>query len=449
MRRRLLDALQLDRTLAFALAARIWQSFSGPITIAFLIGSLTLSEQGVYYACINIIGIQAFFELGLLNVLISHVGHEAAALRVRDNSSAEDHDTDQAAMRLGELMRASSRWFGGATWLFLCLGYLVGGWALSNTSSEVAWVLPFACLVPLAAIMFYLSPWLAILEGAGHREAVYRFRLEVACVGSFVAWLSLAAGLKLWALVLPMFLQAGWGVYLVFVKQRQFFWRFRSLCDCPNDFSWAHNVLPMQWRMAAASLAAHLATQYFTLIVLTFHSDEQAAPLGMTLSVTTAVQTLAMAWTQTKFALVAAYHGGGDRELAGTIWRHTAVVSTLCLCVALTGLCVLVWLIRYIGWELQERFLTTPQIILLSIGCIVNHGIALQGFYVLSRRSNPLVVPLVVGYLSTAIAVWSAGYWFAANGVLAGYAITLALVALPLHTWAYIRFRSRRAAASS
>ncbi|MEM1070350.1 MAG: hypothetical protein AAGI63_15715, partial [Planctomycetota bacterium] len=91
MHRKIRDRLQLDRPLGFAVATRVWQGISGPITIVLLVQALTLSEQGVYYAMIGIVGIQAYFELGLLNVLVSQSGHEMAAIRqLESDQNGED-----------------------------------------------------------------------------------------------------------------------------------------------------------------------------------------------------------------------------------------------------------------------------------------------------------------------------------------------------------------------
>ena len=64
---------QFDRPLAYALLTRLWQAASGRLHPAADC-SLDLSEQGVYYGIIGIVGIQAYFELGLLNVLVSQSG---------------------------------------------------------------------------------------------------------------------------------------------------------------------------------------------------------------------------------------------------------------------------------------------------------------------------------------------------------------------------------------
>ena len=436
MPRRLADSLQVDRPLVMALAARVWQAISGPVTILFLIASLSLPEQGVYYALVNLVGIQAFFELGLLNVLISHAGHESAGL---------NRDDAEAARRMAELIRASRRWFAGAAGCFVMLGYGVGWYSLGNASADVAWRWPYACLLPLAAFAFYLSPSLAILEGAGYRHAIYRYRLEIALAGSLVMWAALAAGAKLWALVAATAVQSLGAAFLILVRHRHFFARFRGL-PRPHRFAWVTDVLPMQWRMATASLVAHVATHYFSLIVLTFHSDREAAPLGMTLSVTLAIQMLAMAWVQTKFPLVAAHHGGGDSDSADAIWRRTAIVSGGLLVAGLAALAGLVTLLARLDDSLGARFLPPSLIAWLGVGCVANHAIALQGFAVLARRANPLVVPLTLGFAVTAVAVWVCGYRFATEGLLVAYALSLTLCALPLHTWAYRRFLRRRSA---
>ena len=477
--RRLIQILQFDRPLAFALAARIWQGISGPVTIALLIESVSLREQGVYYGLVSIVGIQALFELGLLNVLVSHAGHQAALLNERTGLNegvkpseslgpSEDaggdrladkrpgsQDVDavsEAALRMRELIRGANRWFGGAAVLYVLVALVFGWRTLADTSQAVGWEMPLLVLVPLAAVPVFLSPKLAILEGAGHRDAVYRFRFWQAVMGSFGVWAALLAGWKLWALVVATLVQGVCTLYLVYWHKASFFARFRGIDSRPADFSWLHNVVPAQWRMAMASIAAHLATQFFTVVVLAFHSEAEAAPLGMTLSVTMAIQMLSLAWVQTKFSVISAYHGAGNREAAGTMWRHTALVSTAILAFALGALLVLISLLPYlaavsprIDRDVADRFLAPYQVIVLSIGCIANHLVAVQSFYVISRAAAPLVVASVGGFLTTAVAVWIGGYHFSTDGVLIAYAATMAGVTLPLHTLAYLRFRARRA----
>lgn len=439
--------LQLDRPLAYALMTRVWQAASGPITIVLLIRSLDLAEQGVYYGIIGIVGIQAYFELGLLNVLVSQSGHETAAMKKLEAASGDgalqeaDPEWIAAAARMRDLIRDSFRWFCGAG-LFYGVAALVFGW-YSLADSEVAWRGPLLVLVPIAAISVCLSPGLSILEGAGFRDVIFRFRFLQMTIGSVVIWISLEYGLKLWALVLSSSVQALMFMYITFVGQAEFFRKFRRLEDRPSNFDWIHQVLPVQWRVALIGASFHFATQFFTVIVLWFHSDADAAPLGMTLSITTAIQMLALAWVQTQYPVVSLHHGAGEREKAGTIWRRTAVISTLLLVagfVVLTaGVACLPWLDR----NIEDRFLEAWQVAVLGLGCLAIHIANVQGYYVLARRANPLLVASLFGSIATAAAVWLGGYFYSTDGVVLGYALATCLVLAPVHTFAYAQFRRK------
>ncbi len=442
---RISKRLQLDRPLLFALAAKSWQAISGPITLILVISAFSVSERGVYYGLVSIIGIQAIFELGLLNVLISQAGNEAAKLNKKINST--EHENQLAAQRMALLITGSWQWFLMVAFLFVLAGLGFGWLSLASVETQLNWWLPLTVVIPIAGVSIALAPSLAILEGAGYRDSIYSFRLLQIVTGNVVVWIALATGLGLWTIVLATTVQAAWGCYLVFGLHKDFFARFRSL-PLPNDgFSWSRDVVPMQWRVAVISVAHYLASQLFVIVVLGREAADAATDagrLGPTLTITTAIQMLALTWVQTKFSLVSAHHGAGEREQAGTMWRQTALISTALLCLALGTLILLIAILPWLGrgWELN--FVLPWQLTALSVGLIANHLLALQSFYVMARRANPFWIPSVVGLLITAAAVWTFGRMYSTSGLVVAYAVTTGAIALPLHTWAYIRFRREK-----
>lgn len=437
--------LQLDRPLFYALTAKCWQAVTGPITLMLVLSAFSVAEQGVYYALVNIIGIQAIFELGLLNVLISQAGIEAARISKGDVKDPLAHVL--AAQRMGVLIKSSWHWFLMAGLLFVCAGWCFGWVILSPVKTGLNWWLPLAVVIPIAGMSIAFAPALAILEGAGFRDSIYRFRLVQIVTGSFVVWASLLMGLELWTIVLATCVQTLWAGYLVFSKHAEFFDRYRKLPKPDDGFSWSRDVVPLQWRVALISVAHYLASQLFVSVVIGRDAAESAVDagrLGATLTITTAIQMLALTWVQTKFALVSAHHGAGEREVAGTMWRQTALISTALLCVALATLAALLTALPLAGrgWEL--KFIFPWQLLVLSVGLIANHLLALQSFYVMSRRANPLWIASVAGLLVTASAVWIFGRMYSTSGLVVAYALATGLVALPLHSWAYFRFRRNK-----
>ncbi|WP_146533869.1 hypothetical protein [Rubripirellula reticaptiva] len=422
---------------------KVWQVLAGPITIALIIVNFSLQDQGVYSAIIGIIGIQSLFELGLLNVLIGQAGHELPHF---SGDGTSDSDVQNESMkRMAELIRYSRRWFAIASILFVALAFAIG-WITFQRGNADGWQWPLAFVIPLSAITVFLSPSIAILEGAGFRAEVYRNRLFQMITGSLVVWLGLTLGFKLWVLVLSATVQVGWMAYLTHWRHASFFQQFLVVKQRPFNFSWRYDVAPIQWRSAIVSIVFYIATGLFTVIVINFHSATEAAPLGMTLTVTSAIQMLALAWIQTKYPLVAAMHGARRREEAGTLWRQISVTSTALLVTGLGTLTALIALLpiaeTWTSVALVPRFLSVTQVVMLGVGCVLTHAIAIQGFYVLSRRSSPLIGASVLGYGTVAVAVWLGGYYGGTNGLLVGYATAMLIVAFPIHTFAYLKFRS-------
>lgn len=462
------ERLQLDRPLAYALAERVWQTLTGPVTVWLMIWKLSEETTGLYTGIGGVIGIQNLFELGMLNVLIGHAGHASAAIRQSESNTSDDDSLNPSLVvqrrRMKTLIDASGRWFAIAGLLFAVVAIAWGWFMFTRTekadvvSSPLAWAGPLVVVVPMAAMIVCLSPRLAILEGSGKRELIYRYRLYQRLTGTFAVWGGLLAGIGIWALVLSTFVQLIWTIYVPFLKCREFFARFQSIPAASDGaeqatFSWRTDVLPAQWRAALVSMAHYFATQHFLFILLVFESRSETGRLGMTLMITTAIQAVALAWVQTKFSVISDHHGDGRREEAGTMWRRTAIISTGLLVAgfaALIGILSLLPaaedLIETLGFRrrmLVTRFVTPVQCLILGIGCLASHLVGLQAIYVLARKSNPLTLALMIGSLSATAAVWTGGAVGATTGLLTGYAAAMSLIALPVHTWAYKSYRQR------
>lgn len=439
---KLAKSLQLDRSLVFALASRIWQALTGPVTIMLVIRFLSEDETGIYYNFAPIIGIQAFFELGLLNVLISQSGHAFSAYRTAKQNGG---DVETAAGRLGDLIRASDRWFGVASILFAITAIAFGWYTFSQSDTNVDWMYPLLAIAPLAAITVYVSPSLAILEGAEDRNLVYQVRFYQMLCGSLVVWAALSMGLGVWALVIATGVQTAWSTYLVLVHRRGFFKKF-SAAGSDKSFSWGRDVLPIQWRVAVAGLAFHVATQFLAVCIMTFHTSAESGRLGMTLSITSAIQMLAMVWVQTKYPLISSLHGRGKREEAGLLWQRTAGISSVLLILAFGGLIAAVAILPWFNESWQSRFIQPWLIAVLGLGCLANHWTALQAFYVLARGQNPFMVAAVIGYSITTAAVWIAGYFYSVPGVIGGFTFGITFAVLPMYSWCYWKRKANETA---
>jgi hypothetical protein len=454
--------LQLDKSLSMSVLSRVWQAISGPMTIALLLITMDLQEQGVFSVILNIVAIQSLFELGFGSVIIGQAGNlvgrsqrpSAAGANLAELSADSQHE-------LWSLTRVATQWFAAIAALYALCAWWIGWKSLSGSIIDlIDWRWPLGLSVALAAITFAVSSRVYILEGAGQREYVYRVRLWQAVIGSLTMWLALWSGLKLWAIVGVFAVGAMFQLYLAFGTRAQLLlgscdilsgWRSKAEVEHSSGRSalnssaaWFAKIAPVQWRAAASSAAHYLASQLMILYVTNYHGVTLAAPLGLTLQVTVAVQAVALAWAQTKFPLIARYQTAGERERAGTLWRHTTLVSAGLLSLAMLGLAALVSCLPLAGQGWEDRFVAPWLILVLAVGYLANHGLALQAYYVLARGAKPLVGPAVIGLLITAGVVWWGAKYYQVPGVICGYSVAMACVALPIHTWAYLRFRQSK-----
>ena len=449
---RLAQWLQLDRSLSYALLARIWQAISGPITIALQISVFDSHQIGVFIGILYVVGIQPLFDLGLANVLIGQAGNLVGRQRASQDSSLPSD-----VLSLHWLARGGVRWFSAVACAY-AVGGLVVGWNVlgKHGISQIDWRVPLALTVAISALSMAILPRVYVLEGAGLRDYVYRMRFWQAVLGSLTMWSALWFGFQLWAIVAVFF------VGVVFHASIAFGSRARRLLARPHAIqpsgagaarsdtlasmrqtSWLAHIGPLQWRVAAISAAHYLASQLLFLYVLNYHRAEQAAPLGLTLSVAVAVQSLAIAWAQTKFPLIARAQTDEGREAAGTLWRQTALVSTGMLVLGILGVAMAIAGLGWFGRGWEKSFVSPPLVLLLGLGYVANHWLALQSYYVLSLGAKPLVIASLIGLLFTAAAVWWGGKEYSVPGVIFGYTLAMTCVTLPVHTWAYLKFRSR------
>jgi hypothetical protein len=415
------------------MASRLWQALSGPITVVLLLKTTTLDQRGLYYSMSSLASIQSLFELGLLGLLVSQTGHAMGLI-----------DREKATGRIRTLIHSSQKWFLWVSVLFGIAALAIAAVSFHRQYAINDWIAPLCLLIGATMVTVAMSPSMAILEGAGYREKVYRLRMIQMFLGSLGVWTALAAGWGVWSLPMAALLQTALTVWMVTGEGGAFLKSFRGAPAEQEPESWLRSIGPYQWRVALMSAVHFLATQLFVLIVINFHSKAEAGALGMTLSVTGAIQSLALSWVHTKLSVAATHHGAGEREKAGELWRQIAAASMGMLVVANAVLMLLLQTLENFYPNLAANFITPKQLLPLSMGHVANHAIALQGNYVHARRSLPLAAPNAIGYTCVGIAVWIGGSLYSVDGLVWSYCLSICMLAFPLHTWAYMRYRARK-----
>jgi len=449
--KRALRRVGVDGAVEFAVLAKLWQLLTGPLTQLILVVSFSKATQDYYYAFSSMLGMQVFVELGLHVILISVSSHEWSRLSLQDGQIAGDAAAKSRLISLGRMMQ---RWYGRAALIFAVAitiaGILFFGKAGIDNGGEmpqrenVAWLAPWIALVIVNGLQLPLLPLTAILEGCNQLSVINRVRFWQAVAGTVVVWLALTCGLGLWSLVASAAMRLTGELYLVAVRYRPFFTAFRSPPE-QDQVDWKQEILPLQWRIAVQGILLWLANSMPLLLIFKGRPEGEAAQLGMTWTILTALQGASLAWTETRRpvfgALIAARKFKELDDLFFRMMRLSMLIMTAAvICFSLT-----VWWFgtrsEWLFERLADRMLPVGPTVMFGTAMVLLQFALCTNLYVRAHKRDPYLAASIVSSLSVAAFQLWLGNQYGGSGVAAGYLVGIAFVQVPLWTLIWVRTR--------
>ncbi|MEJ7592020.1 MAG: hypothetical protein WKF77_10760 [Planctomycetaceae bacterium] len=450
--KRALRKAGVDGAVGFAVLTRLWQLLTGPVTQLILVVSFSRSTQDYYYAFSSMLGMQIFVELGLHVVLISVSSHEWSRLSLQDGQIVGDAAAKSRLISLGRMML---RWYGIAAFVFAATITVAGVLFFGQTPiaanspslvrEEVAWLTPWIALVIVNGLQLPLLPLTAILEGCNQLAVVNRVRFWQAVTGTFVVWLAVTSGFGLWSLVASAAIRLGGEFYLVAVRYRPFFTAFRSPPE-QGQVDWKHEILPLQWRIAAQGIFLWLANSMPLLLIFKGRPEGEAAQLGMTWTILTALQGASLAWIETRRPVFGVLIAARKfKELDQLFFRMTRL-SMLIMTGAVTSFSLTVWWLgtrsEWLFERLAGRMLPVGPTVMFAAAMVLLQFALCTNLYVRAHKRDPFLVASIVSSLTVAaLQVWF-GRLYGSSGVAAGYLLGIASVQVPLWTLIWLRTRT-------
>ncbi len=457
--RRMLNRLEVDQAVFFAIVLRGWQLLAGPIVLMLVAVYFSPEAQGYYFTFASLLSMQTFVELGLRSVVLHLSSHEWALLKHEENGRVSGDPV--ALSRLGGLARRMLAWYAGAGIVFLVT---VGGAGLMffhDRAVHVEWRAPWMALVGITAGQLLFVPLVALLEGCGQIRAVNQFRLIQAVLVSIAACVAIPAGALLWTAVVIAAVRCGCDLVLTVGRFGPF---FRSLIAAAvvARVQWRQEIWPLQWRLALQCLVAWFAFSLLNPVIFHYHGAAEAGRMGLTWSALTALQAAAMAWVETRAPLFGTLIARRDfRELDRVFFRVTQVGTTmqiLGMVMFLAGLFALqasqlslADLSRTFGLTsllpgstqpLSDRLLAFPATAFLAAGLTIQSLALCLALYLRAHKRDPLLASAMLSYACVGLLVWGMGRSYGSLGAAAGYCLAHGVILLP--TWFIVWRRSRR-----
>jgi hypothetical protein len=442
---RLKHVLGVDRAIAYTVLARGTQIIGSAGTVLLILRFLTPIEQGYYYTLLSLVSLQVVLEMGFSFVILQMAAHECAHLTF--HAGGEIKGSALAHSRLASILQKTVRWYLLAA-IVLCSSLLpLGDFFFSEHagSTHIDWRAPWTAAVLATAVLFFLNPFFSFLEGCGQVWQVGRMRFGQALFGAGLSWAALFLHRGLYAPALVIV-----GHVLVGVC---FLWSQRSLLTtllrtprAASAVSWRSEVWPFQWKIAVSWICSYFAMQVFTPVLFAFRGPTEAGKFGMSLSITTNLSTLMLAWVSTKAMPFGQMIARGEFEPLRQIFLRT-LGQALSVLLALVAACELVVsATHFFALQLAARLVSPKVFALLLLTATSAFVVQSMAIYLRSFKREPFLgQSLAVAGLSLPLSLFTAKT-SGVGGVALSYFGCTGIVATTL---AFAAFRSWQAQVGS
>ena len=320
------DALGRDRSVAWINVTTLWSLARGPVAAFMIITCLSDGEQGLWYAFSNLGAFSVFAELGFSVIISQFVSHEFAKLELRSGRLGGD---DFHLDRLVSLVRCAIKMYGIVILVAIFVLSMVGFFYFKGHPETVfaAWV--FFSMA--SGFSLFANLVQGIYRGMNQVESAQRTILVSSVVATLTIWIGLLLDIGIWALPIGS-LSGGLVLLSLLSRMAPELWLQLYHHEVSHQFSWAREVGWLQGRYAVTFACGYFTFNLMVPAVFKFEGAVPAGQLGLTLALTVAVQSFALAslnaWVPKVNMLIAANR---EQECWELIKKLTVVGSALFL----------------------------------------------------------------------------------------------------------------------
>jgi len=438
MIKKILRFLGFDRAVTFGILARSWSLFSGPITMVIIATGLSSQQQGFYFTFSSLLGLQTFFDLGLMFVLAQFASHEFVNLSWGRGGRLEGDP--QALRRFTDLLCKTTLWFGVAAVLMSAVlipaGLIFFG---QKGNVDFSWRLPWILAVVGVSLNLFVTPFFSIIMGSGDVVTVNKRELIAALTSSVLCWavIGFHGGLYAAFAVNLGALSISWGYLLarrpelLKLTWRGWFGDERAIRNTPGGLSWWGEIWPMQWRMAVSSGSAYFIFQLFNPVLFQYHGAVVAGQMGMTLTAANALLAGSMTILQAKTPEFGKLIAVRDWNGLDVLFYNTTRKAVILVIIGAIFGVTIIWYLQTYFLSIGKRFIPAEQAAIL-FGTMV-FQVASGGFanYLRAHKQEPLMRMTVTASLIQGCITWYLGKSYGSIGVTSGYFTVTALFIFP------------------
>jgi hypothetical protein len=419
----------LDRVFATNLATRVWMLAFGPVVLGFIIGSLSVTEQGFYFTFFSLLGLSVFLDMGFTRAVQVFTSHEFGGLTLRRWAPLEG--LPAARQRMAD--------FGKAVLLAHLALALVAGVAIGlvgevmfagKAAAGVNWHGPWWSVALASAASFLLTPMQTMLEAAGHVPHMAAVKLIRQIITNLILVGALWMGKGLYSAAVSAWVGFAIGLALTTVPYARFWRELLAGCARPG-FSLLRELLPFQVRIAVSWGAGYLVFCIMTPLAFAALGPVEAARVGLSWQIIGVISSMALTIIQAKMPLLGTLLAKGNQDEALLVSRRATRGATGVAVLGFAAMLLGVGCVRHfpdLGWPTVvlkgvDSILSELAISVLAIAEVAKLNVLGLQAYVRSFKVEPFMPMLIVLAFVVPAACWFLAKGWGAEWMCLGYAL--------------------------
>lgn len=441
----LLKNLGIDKSIIFTSSTSVVNAIGNILTMALVVKTMTLVEQGFYFTFGSIIALQVFFELGLNGILVQYVAHEFAHLKIDHQFSYNGPEHNKS--RLASLLRFSLRWYFCAA-IFLTILLIIIGYAFFSRYSldylKFNWLNPWIFLVLSTSLNLFISPCLSFLQGIGKIKEISHFQFYAQIIRLSITWIGLFLGFNLYVLGLSSliyFLSTAIFLHCRFAL----FFKGILLINITDKFNYLVEIFPFQWRIALSWISGYFIFQLFNPVIFASEGAAAAGKMGITLAALNGIFSISFSWINTKVPAFSKLVALKDYQQLDILFNKALKQSTIIIITLLLTLFFIILLMRNFRLKINEiyladRFLNIIPLIFMMVPILLNHFVSSWAAYLRCHKIEAFSLNSIIGGILCTISTLYLGKHFGISGITVGYLI----ISVLMFPWSYYIFKTKK-----
>lgn len=397
------------------------------LAVAFLTTiRLGPAEQGFFFAFLSFSALIQLADFGLSYATLQTASHYRGSGRSAD---------------LARFAACAFRWNLGiastATVIVALVGASIFSLRNNNTGGEIIrWAWPWIWLMLGVFAAQLTAPAIALREGAGQVEQVWRLRLFQEWISGASCLAALGFGLGLGSLAVMWGCRAiVAGIWLTRAEQ------FAAKADT-QPFSlrqWMAEIWPFQWRIGLSTLSGYLVFRVATVIVLLEQGPILAGQYGMAIAMMNMLLSFTTAWPMSQATRYGMLIAGNRFEELRRRLPVMIIASSLLAAILAASLSIVFWFIDSLGLGFAARLTDPGTTAIVLASAVVHHIVICFAMPLRAERREPFLLASIFGGIVTATAIWIAAHYGTARDIALTNLI-FAIIGIPI---AYHLFQIR------